>query len=1207
MIGQTLGHYQVLERIGTGGMGVVYRARDARLERDVALKVLPAGVLADAAARKRFRNEALALARLNHPNICSIFDFDTQDGVDFLAMEFVPGTSLHERLGAGGLPLEEVPKLGAQLAAGLEAAHAQGVLHRDLKPGNLRITPDQRLKILDFGLAKFFHPDTSAEATLSIEDTSSFSGTAPYMAPEQLRNDPPDPRTDIYAAGTVLYECATGQRAFPERQLAKLIDAILNSDPEPPARVNRRVTAGLDAAIRKAMDRRPEMRYQSARELRIDLERQAAADGAGAGRRIGPEKPAKFLGIAAAALAVILAAGVAIGLYVARKKGAEPERAEGPRIAHVTPRRSVAVLGFKNLSGHSEEAWLSTALAEMLTTELAAGEKLRTVSGENVARMKTDLALADADSYAPETLKKIRTISGSDAVVLGSYVVVPNRGGGQIRVDLQIQDTGSGKTVFRESVSGTQESLLGVVAQAGTLLRKSLGVPELTGDAAKQVQASLPGSPDAARLYAQGLERLRMYDSVAARDTLEKAVAADPSNAMVQSALAVAWGQLGYDEKAREAAKKALDLASGLSRENHLDIEARYNESVRNNDRVVEIYKSLHEFFPDNPDYALRLASAQTTAAKPKEALATLDEFRETFPEAKDDPRVDAAEASAADQMSDFKREAAAAGRAIERGKQRGERLIVARAQLLEGWALANLGDHAAAETATLEAKASYEAVGDRVGVSRALHNLGNIASMNSRLPEAEKYFEQAVAIRREIQDNVGLARGLGDLGLVHEHAGDLAGALKFYQESAAIARKVADAQAMGIALSNAGNIYNSQGRSEEARKSYEEAARIFREGRDRGNLALVLANLSNFAVNRGDLAGAEKMLEESTEVLEQAGNQIAIGQIRGMLGNVQFERGDFAGARANYEKSAEIAEKAGDKPTVAYAQTALSRINRLQGDFATARKQSEAAVAAAQGAGDAESFAEARLNHAAVLLQTGDVRGGRATDEQVLADAQKSGDKQFIASALMDRSEMRMHQGEFAEAGKDLAQAQAVNQQQKDSGNIMEGQMLGARMALEQEQSAKAVTLARQALATARKADNIAAQTRCQLLLARAALEQGAQTDAKKALGEAKPLMEKNLMPDLQLMYAALLAEADGVGRAAEAERDLEAAMASVGGKASFEVQLETRMAAARLQAKAGNKAAATAELESVEKEATAHGFLMLARKAKETAAKAL
>jgi tetratricopeptide (TPR) repeat protein len=1197
MIGQTLGHYQVLEEIGFGGMGVVHRARDMRLERDVALKVLPAGLLADAGARKRFRNEALALARLNHPNICSIFDFDTQDGVDFLVMEFVPGASLHERLGSGGLPLEEVPKVGAQLAAGLEAAHAQGVLHRDLKPGNLRITPDQRLKILDFGLAKFLHPEASTEATLSAEETSSFSGTVPYMAPEQLRNDPADPRTDIYAAGAVLYECATGQRAFPEGQLAKLIDAILNRDPEPPGKVNRRVPPGLDAAIRKAMDRRPEMRYQSARELRIDFERLAGGPAratAEEGRRSG-----RFLAVAMAALGLILAAGVAIGLYTARR-GASRERAEATGTAHPSRRRSVAVLGFKNLSGHAEAAWLSTALSEMLTTELAAGERLRTVSGENVARMKTDLALTDADSYAPETLRRIRTISGSDAVVLGSYVVVPSRAGGQIRVDLQIQDTGSGATLFRDSVVGTEEALLRVVAQAGSLLRSSLGVPDLSGESAKQVQASLPSSPDAARLYAQGIEKLRVYDAVDARGALEKAAAADPGNALVQSALAVAWGQLGYDQKAREAAKKALELASGLSREEHLTIEARYNESVHNYDRAAEIYRSLQEFFPDNPDYALRLAGTQTTAGRPKEALATLEQFRAAFPSASDDPRVDTAEASAADQMSDFKRESAAAGRAIEKGKKRGERLVVARAQLLDGWARMNLGDRAGAQAATLEAKASYEAVGDRVGVSRALHNLGNIAEMSSDLPEAKKYFEQAIAIRREIQDNAGLARGLGDLGLVYEHSGDLAGALRIYGESLALSRKAADAQAAATALANMGNIYNSQGRSEEARRSYDEAARIFREAQDRGNLALVLANLSNLAQNRGDLEGAEKMLEESAEILEQAGNQMGVGQIRGMLGNIDFERGNFPAARENYRKSAEIAGKAGDKVSVVFAETALSRMDRLEGDFASARTQSEAALAAAKEAGDAEALAEAQSNHAAVLLQTGDLAGARSAVEELLAGARKSGDKRFVAAGLLSRAEMRMLQGDLDGAQNDLTQSLGLYRELKDSGNIMEGQMLAARLALERSQGGKAAPLVRQALTTARKTSSIPAQARCQLLIARAALEHAASAEAQTALAEANVLIHKNPLPDLQLMYAALSAQAKARLQAAEAEKDLEAVMMKAGGKSSFDVQLESRIIAAVLQSQSGNAAAAATALAAIEKEATEHGFLLAARRAK-------
>ncbi len=237
MIGRTLSHYSIVEKIGAGGMGEVYRAHDERLERDVALKVLPTGTLADEAARKRFRKEALALSKLNHPNIATVFDFDTQDGVDFLVMELVEGVTLSDKLAAGALSEREITRLGAQLAEGLTAAHEQRVVHRDLKPANLRVTPDRRLKILDFGLAKLLRPEVaSATATTeSFTETQGVAGTLPYMAPEQLRGEQVDARTDIHALGAVLYEMATGQRAFPETQTGRLMDASCTRHPSPPA------------------------------------------------------------------------------------------------------------------------------------------------------------------------------------------------------------------------------------------------------------------------------------------------------------------------------------------------------------------------------------------------------------------------------------------------------------------------------------------------------------------------------------------------------------------------------------------------------------------------------------------------------------------------------------------------------------------------------------------------------------------------------------------------------------------------------------------------------------------------------------------------------------------------------------------------------------------------------------------------------------
>jgi tetratricopeptide (TPR) repeat protein len=1206
MIGQILGHYQVIEQLGAGGMGVVYRARDARLERDVALKVLPAGLLEDAAARKRFRNEALALARLNHPNICSVFDFDTAEGIDFLVMEFVPGVSLDTTLANGSLPLEEVPRLGSQLAAGLEAAHGQGVLHRDLKPGNLRVTPDGRLKILDFGLAKLFHPGESAEATLSLNETSSFSGTVPYMAPEQLRNDPPDPRTDIYSAGTVLYQCATGQRAFPENQLAKLIDAVLHHDAVPASQVNRRISPGLEAVIHKAMDRRPELRYQSASELRIDLERLGGGQAPQAARPARAVQRRNRLQAAAWTLIAILAGGIAMGVYVSRRNAAARRAAESTPAAGVAQRRSVAVIGFKNLSPQSDTAWLSTALSEMLTTELGAGERLRTVSSENVARMRTDLALKDEVSYAPDTLQRIRTISGSDAVILGSYVVVPDRSGAKIRVDLRIQETRTGETLKTVKEVGEENELLEVVARAGSKLRDSLGAPAISADEANRARAALPSSSTAAELYAKGLDKLRVFDSGAARDLLEKAAAADLLNAKIQVARAVAWGQLGYDEKAREAAKRAMDLSANLSREDRLSIEARYRESVHDYDRAIEIYRSLREFFPDNPDYALRLATAQTSSRKGKDALATLDQFRATFPNAKEDPRVDLTEASAADGLADFKLEQAAAARGADKARQRGERLLAARALLLEGWAWHNLGDNAKATAVSLEAKAAYDEVGDRVGESRALHNLGNIASGQSKLDEAEKYFHQAIAIRTQAQDNVGLARAYNDMAVISEHRGDLPGARKLYEQSLGIARRVGDKSAVAMALANLGNVYNAQGNVAEGRKSYEQAVVLFREVGNKQGLAAVLANLGNLAVNAGDTDSGIKMLQESANGLEQVGNASGVAQIRSSIGEVYFQRGEFAPAVENFRQSWQMAEKVGDAVTAAQAQAALAVIERVQGDFASANTNSEAALAKARAAGDAEVLADAVLNRSTLLLATGDLAGARKLTEEALATAQKSGDKRFINEALADRSEILLFGDDLAGAVGDSSQALALQQQLKDSTGATQSRLDLARVALEQRQAARAGELARQAAAAAHGAKSTQTEARCYLVLAGVALSPppsaAGAAEAQKLLARASALIGRNPVPAVQLMTAVQTARARvaaGVN-AADTRKGLEAAFTEMGPKSGFDVRLEARLALAELQAEGGDPAGALSALDGIEKEATSHGFLLAARKAK-------
>jgi Tol biopolymer transport system component/predicted Ser/Thr protein kinase len=273
LVGITLQHYYVIEKIGEGGMGVVYRCWDEHLRRDVAIKVLPAGTLSDESTRKRFRREAQALARLNHPNIESVYDFDSQDGLDFLVMEYVPGTTLDKRLAERPLPEKEILQLTSQLADGMAAAHAQGIVHCDLKPGNLVVTPTGRLKILDFGLARLLRPSGPEETTASSSVYQGAGGTLSYMSPEQLTEPSIDSRSDIYSTGVVLYEMATGGLPFKASLPTALVNDIINKPPPLPRDRRTDLSPRLQDMILKCLEKDAENRYQSAKELLVDLRR----------------------------------------------------------------------------------------------------------------------------------------------------------------------------------------------------------------------------------------------------------------------------------------------------------------------------------------------------------------------------------------------------------------------------------------------------------------------------------------------------------------------------------------------------------------------------------------------------------------------------------------------------------------------------------------------------------------------------------------------------------------------------------------------------------------------------------------------------------------------------------------------------------------------------------------------------------------------
>ncbi|HTW30928.1 MAG TPA: protein kinase, partial [Candidatus Sulfotelmatobacter sp.] len=958
MIGQQLSHYRIVEQIGAGGMGIVYRAHDEQLDREVAIKVLPPGSLADDAARKRFHQEALSLARLNHPNIATIHEFGTQAGCDFLVTEFIAGITLDAKLAAGALPPDQVVRLGVQLAAGLAAAHQQGLVHRDLKPGNLRLTTDGRLKILDFGLAQLTPHASDLGMTATVDQLQDTSGTLPYMSPEQLSGTLADARTDIWSAGAVLYEMATGKRPFAQAQPALVINAILNQSPETPSRLNPAVPVALNAVILRALARDRAARYQSAADLGAALE----ATTAPASTRIPvTTRRSQFeIILALAALLLIVAAGAYLLFHHL------PRQAVSSPVAR---RRSVAVLGFKNLSANPDKSWLSTAISEMLTTELGEGDQLRTIPGESIAQMKASLALPDADSFGQQTLTRIRQNLGTDDVVIGSYVSLGN---GSLRLDMRLQDTVAGVTLASVSEKGSEAEIDDLVSRAGAELRSKLGVSALSQEQSAAVRASLPSNPEAARLYSEGLQRLRLFDALAARDLLEKAAQLDPDFAPTHSALAEAWSSLGYESKATEQAKRGVELSAHSSPEDKLLISGRAHELTSEMPQAIESYQSLLESFPDNLDYGLLLVRAQGNAGRGADAEKTLAALRPLAVSEADTARLDFAEAGIARALSDFKRTQEAASRAAASGRAIGANLLAAPALQLEAAAWEHMGDLHKATDLTNQARALYVAAGDKAGAARCLVSVGDVLYDQGDYAGAKKQFETALPEFRELgaQERVRLV--LERIGNVFYSVGQLTEAENYYRQCLAFDRQINNPNALASDYGNLANAADSLGDIFGSLKMQKQALAAFTRVGDRRGAADTLNNTGNVLVEIGDLSEARKYYEQALNLSREISYKRSEPTFTAGIGDVLFYQGDLSGGRQHYERAITLSKEMGDDDYAEQASVALAALALAEQKYSEGETLAAEAAARFEKSGSAVSSAWANSILARNLLAEG-------------------------------------------------------------------------------------------------------------------------------------------------------------------------------------------------------------------------------------------
>jgi tetratricopeptide (TPR) repeat protein len=704
--------------------------------------------------------------------------------------------------------------------------------------------------------------------------------------------------------------------------------------------------AGLDGrwteTILRCLERRPDTRFPRA----SDVARALAGDAPPVTAR---SRPAWWL---PAGLAAALAVGGLLTWSVVRRP------APGTSAPAANVRRSVAVLGFKNLAG-PETSWLSTAVAEMLRTEIAAGEALRTVPGEAVGRAKVDLALAEADSLPPETLALVRRNLGADLVVLGSYLVLGEGADAKLRLDLRVQDTAGGTVVGTSSATGTREGLFDLVASAGSTLRTSLGLDSVSAPDAAAVQAARPSSAEAARLYAEGLVRLRVFDPKAATGLLEQAAEADPRQALVHAGLATAWAALGYDAKARAAAETAAGLAAPLPREDRLSVEGLRHETAGDWTKAAEVYRSLILFYPDRLDFGLRLAAAQTAAGQPTEALATIAGLRQLPAPLSEDPRLDLAEAAAAKGLTDYERQQAAAARAAVKAQGMGSRLLFAQGRLMEARALVDLGRFDPAVAACDEARKVFEAAGDVASLAQTENTVGMARVMSGDAKAAKARFEAALADFQRLGHQRGVAQQLLNLGNVAADAGDMEGAARSYAGAVEAYTGIGDKAGVGRVSNNLGTLLWEAKKPDQALEAYERALVAWREVGESRNAAEALFNMGEALHQLGRLKAARTRLEESLRISQDAGATANEAETLMHLGEIDLREGRVTAARRTLEEALtafrSLKEPHAKEPR---AIRALARVLRRQGQTDAARER-EAEAGRLEAAAKARAAAE--------------------------------------------------------------------------------------------------------------------------------------------------------------------------------------------------------------------------------------------------------
>jgi len=1056
------GRYEILEILGEGGMGAVYKARDRELTRAVALKVIRPDLVRNPAIVERFKQELRLSHQVTHKNVIRIYDLGEGEGVKFITMEYIEGKDLRAliREKKKFTPVETVNVI-QQVCQALDAAHSVGVIHRDLKPQNIMRDCSGRILVMDFGLARTLQGD-------GMTQTGALVGTMEYMSPEQALGVELDQRSDIFALGLIFYEMLTGKMPFAaESALASLVKRT-QERAIPVSNIDAHIPEALSGIVSKCLERDPAARFASIRELAEEIEvwqgkrtpsgRSIVALRATETVAFHAQKRFSRTWLGTGIVALMLTVGTYFGVRHRSQPLGESQGKPGSVM-------SLAVIPFHNDSGDPSLDWLSSSLSENLSTDIGQSAHLHLVSPGRLQQVLHDLHISPQSQLDFSELKRIAEFTSADTVVFGQYA----RAGDRIRVNSTVSDLKNDRQYqMATEVDADKDLLTGLDKLADELRHGLASSPEILRELQSQTPFVMSKSVPALRAYNEGLQLSRFGKEHDATKKFEDAVAEDPNFAMAYSKLALSYHSLGFDDRAEQASRHAVTLSENLPTQEKYLINANHDVIMNDTASAISAYEKLTLGSPNDADAQFLLAGLY-------EQVSNYDETRKRL------SLVRSADPKNADALL-------ASGRVeIEAGNPQA------------GLEFLNSAYSLATRFGNEETKASVEI------------QLGHAYQALNKLDEALKNYTGALEIRKKLGLEKGVASSLNNIARVQDKLGNSSEALANYKASLAAYRHIGDKHGTALILMNIGSYYADHAKYEGALESTTEALTLFRDLGDEANQALCLNNMGTIHSYMGSNQDALTYYQQSYQIREKLKLSDDMANTLNNLAETNLDLAHYDTALNQYLKAIEIQRNSGDQNGIAINSEGLGALFTVQGKYGSALSALEESLKDFQQTNNQTWVrAEATGRYGDTLSEVGRGDEGQKNLEAAVRLATEVKNDTVLSQALEYLGDSYFYRGDYGSARQQYEKALQIATKSKSRELLAISRFNLAKVDVVQGRSASAIPVLKKQVEEFDSLGLKAASVQSSIYLAEALLATRKPTEAQKELDRTIKLAEK-------------------------------------------------------------------------------------------------